>query len=669
MEIIGAFARQMHAVILFILFSFLVGGAPAHGRPADPPASQAAYQKSPAINPVAPIPSRLDKADVESWLDGFMSLALPRSDIAGATVAIVKDGQVLLTKGYGYADVERRVPVDADRHLFRIASISKLFTWTAVMQQVEKGKIDLDVDINHYLDFRIPPYRGKPLTMRNLMTHTAGFELVMRDLFSARPNGADLGAAVKLWVPSRIYAPGTTPTYSNYGPALAGYILERVSGEAFDDYVDRHILRPLGMSRSTSRQPLPSAFAKDLSEGYMLGSGASHPYEYVSYRPAGGMASTAPDMARFMIAHLNDGALGRNRILQPDTARMMHVIPNPILPPLHAMGLGFYQHDINGRRVLVHDGDTRFFHSQLNLFLDDNVGIFVSLNSSGRDGGADIVRAALFTKFADRYFPSVQVDGRVDPNIAARHARAMVGHYEVSDRSATNFLAVNLFRHPIAIEVDGDGNLIIPAFTGLDGAPKRWREITPWVWREVNGRERLAAQLVDGRPVRFSTDELSPLVVWDRLPWWRSTVWLQPLSKFAFAVLLLTIAAWPASAALRRYSGKPALLPAADRRVYLGLRIAALAGLIVPSIWVGTIAPIMTFTADENTIDFRIIMASLLTLVGYAGGLLLAFANGWMAWRNRGWASRLWSVTLILSFFILAWVAWQYKLLSFSTDF
>ena len=652
--------------MLLIVFACLASGTLTEG-----PASATPTDRimAAAVKPTLSVPPTLDRADVEPWLDGFMSIALPRSDIAGATVAIVKDGQVVLTKGYGYADVERRVSVDAERHLFRVASISKLFTWTAVMQQVEQGKIDLDADINRYLDFKIPPYRGKPLTMRNLMTHTAGFELVMRDLFSAKPNGTNLGATLKLWVPSRIYAPGTTPTYSNYGPALAGYIVERVSGEPFDNYIDRHILRPLEMTRTTSRQPVPTPLAKDLSKAYLLGSGSAFPFEYVSYRPAGGLSSTAPDIARFMIAHLNDGTLGTNRILRPETARMMHTTPYPMLPPLHSMGFGFYQHDINGRRVIVHDGDTRFFHSQLNLFLDDRIGIFVSFNSTGRDGAADILRAALFTGFSDRYFPGTQIDSRVDRKVAAEHARAMVGNYVVSDRSATNFLALNQIKNQTVIELDADGNLVISSFTGLDGAPKRWREIAPFVWREVNGKERLAAQVVDGRPVRFSVDEYAPLVVWDRLPWWRSSRWLEPLARGAFLLLLLTVAAWPVGAALRRYSGRPSLLPATDRRVYIGLGLASLAGLIVPSLWQDTIEPIMTFTADPQTIDLRIISMSLLTAFAYAGGLLLALVNARLAWRNRGWASRLWSLALMLSFSILVWIAWLAKLLSFSTDF
>jgi CubicO group peptidase (beta-lactamase class C family) len=615
----------------------------------------------------------LDLADVEPWLDGFMASSLPRGDIAGATVAIVKDGKVLLTKGYGYADTQKHEPVDAERHLFRVASISKLFTWTAVMQQVEQGRIDLDTDINRYLDFKIPPYRGKPLTMRHLMTHTAGFELVMRDLFRSASDGIKLGDRLKSWVPDRLYAPGSTPTYSNYAPALAAYIVERVSGESYENYIERHVLIPLGMFHSTFRQPLPAPLAQNLSNGYLLGSGTPFPFEFTAHAPSGGLASTAPDIARFMIAHLNNGVLAENRILQEKSARLMHTTSHVTFPPLHGTGLGFYQHDINGHRVIVHDGDTRVFHSQLNLFPDDKVGIFLSLNSSGRDGAMDIVRAAFFKQFADRYFPAVDTKGvsalAIDPRVAAKHARAMTGHYIASDRSASNFLAINSFRFPTVVEIDDEGQLVISSFTGVDGASKRWREVAPFLWHEVGGNDRLAAQVVNGKPMRFGNDEYAPLVVWERQAWWQSTAVLRPLSQIAFAILLLTLVTTSIQAAVRRRDSPSASVSALHRSSLVLLWLAALAGMIVPTLWISTIEPVMTFTADDRTIDAQILGTSLITLFAYFGGLLSALAVSRFAWAKSGWFSRMWNLVIAASFGVCAYIAWAYNLVSFNTGF
>src|SRR6516162_2959409 len=246
------------------------------------PGAFAAAPENAAVTPsAAPAAVALTASDVESWLDGYLPYALKTGDIAGAVVVVVKDGEVLTERGYGYADVSAQKPVDAKLTLFRPGSVSKLVTWTAVMQQVEQGKIDLDADVNQYLDFKIPPLAGKPITMRNLMQHTAGFEEQAKSVIGADPNGMSFVALLKSWTPARVFAPGTTPAYSNYGASLAGYIVQRVSGESFDDYVDKHIFEPLEMSHSTFRQPLPAKLAPLMSKGYKTASGEPGPFEIV----------------------------------------------------------------------------------------------------------------------------------------------------------------------------------------------------------------------------------------------------------------------------------------------------------------------------------------------------------------------------------------------------
>ena len=202
-------------------------------------------------------------ADVEAFLDGVMPLQIEREDIAGAVIVVVKDGKILFTKGYGFSDVAKRTPVTPDATLFRPGSISKLFTWTSIMQLVEQKKLDLDRDVNDYLDFKIPATYPKPITLRDIMTHTPGFEEVIKDLIiTDQKRLVPLGDYIKASLPNRVYPPGTIPAYSNYATAMAGYILQRVSGEPFDDYVEHHILQPLGMSHTTFVQPLPRLFSR-----------------------------------------------------------------------------------------------------------------------------------------------------------------------------------------------------------------------------------------------------------------------------------------------------------------------------------------------------------------------------------------------------------------------
>ena len=217
-----------------------------------------------------------------------MPYALKSGGVAGAVVVVVKDGQVLLERGYGYADLEKGTPVDPKNTLFRPGSISKLFTWTAVMQQVEQGKLDLDRDINAYLDFEIAPLDGKPITLRHVMTHTAGFEETVKSAATIDPQQVvPLEQYLKAWVPRRIYPPGEVPAYSNYATSLAGYIVQRLSGESFPEYVQRHILDPLQMRSSSFQQPLPSDLRSRLSQGYPVASQPPGAYEIFATSPAG----------------------------------------------------------------------------------------------------------------------------------------------------------------------------------------------------------------------------------------------------------------------------------------------------------------------------------------------------------------------------------------------
>src|SRR5207253_4926212 len=259
--------------------------------------------QKPQVNPLAPkakapAPAEPPKSgtheltpqDISAFLDGIMPQQLATDDIAGAVISIVKDGKVIFAKGYGYSNIEKRTPVSPDATLFRPGSISKLFTWTAVMQLVEQGKLDLDRDINTYLDFKIPEKFGKSITLRNIMTHTPGFEEQIKDLISDEGSPiATLKQHLTTHIPERIFPPGTTPAYSNYGASLAGYIVERVSGRPFNDYVAESIFKPLGMSHSTFAQPLPADLKPLMSNGYKLGSGKSKPFEIIEEAPAGAL--------------------------------------------------------------------------------------------------------------------------------------------------------------------------------------------------------------------------------------------------------------------------------------------------------------------------------------------------------------------------------------------
>src|SRR5438067_6616977 len=265
--------------------------SPLISLPSPPPA------KIPEIAPQPSPAPALTKQDFESFLDALIPSQLQNRNIAGAVVSFVKDGQVLFAKGYGYADVEAKKPVTADQTLFRPGSISKLFTATAVMQLVEQGKLDLDRDVNEYLDFAIPKTYPEPVTLRRLLTHTAGFEETLKNLFVAHESDMKpLRTYLVNQMPQRIFPPGKIPSYSNHEFTLAGYIVERISDEKFEHYIDNHILKPLRMNSSTFDQPLPPQFAPNMSNGYLNASKQPRHFEFVDAAPAGALSTTAADM-------------------------------------------------------------------------------------------------------------------------------------------------------------------------------------------------------------------------------------------------------------------------------------------------------------------------------------------------------------------------------------
>src|SRR5438034_7789113 len=291
---------------------------------------------------VAPQPSpapQLTKADFETFLDALIPSQLRNRNIASAVVSVVKDCQVLFQKGYGYADVEEKKPVLPDQTLFRPGSISKLFTATAVMQLVEQGKLDLDRDVNDYLDFPIPKTYPEPVTLRQLLTHTGGFEETLKNLFVAHESDIKpLRTYLVDEMPARIFPPGKIPSYSNYGFTLAGYIVERVSGEKFERYIDNHILKPLRMTNSTFDQPLPPELAAQMSKGYLNAAKKPRDFEFVQAAPAGSLSTTAADMTRFMLAFLQDGSVDGVAILKPETVRQMETRQFELHPMISGLG-------------------------------------------------------------------------------------------------------------------------------------------------------------------------------------------------------------------------------------------------------------------------------------------------------------------------------------------
>jgi CubicO group peptidase (beta-lactamase class C family) len=438
----------------------------------------------------------LSPEELESFVDGFVGGELEAYNVAGMTVAVVKDGQLFFAKGYGWADVEKRVPVEADKTLFRPGSVSKLFTWTAVMQLVEQGKLDLDADVNTYLkQFQVPATYEAPITLRHALTHTVGLEDGGLGYLMARSKDqiVPLAQSLSKHVPARVRPVGSSldgmsSSYSNWATSLAGLIVANVSGVPFEDYVEANILRPLGMESSTFDEPLPAALDERMSGGYSFEAGAFKPkgYEFIAnFGPAGALAATSTDMARFMIAFLQEGAAGEARILKPETARAMLArvfSPHPAVP---GSGLGFYEAYVNGRRIMGHGGDTNYFHSELGLLEKEGVGFFVSVNTGGQ---AALVPRHFIRAFMNHYYPA-QLPALTPPADFDTRAAKYAGRYRALRHSYTRFEKIFGLVGGTTVAPTAQKTLVVP---GLLGDVAQYAEVTPGVFREVDGDKTIA---------------------------------------------------------------------------------------------------------------------------------------------------------------------------------
>jgi CubicO group peptidase (beta-lactamase class C family) len=627
------------------------------------------------VSPLKPSPAsaaapvgkhELTVEDLGAFLDGFVPLQLHRENIAGAVVLVLKDGKVLYEQGYGYADVDKKTPVSPIGTLFRPGSVSKLFTWTAVMQLVEQGKIDLDSNVNTYLDFKIPDTFAKPITMRNLMTHTAGFEESVKDLVIQPGTGPPpLREYLVTHMPERVYAPGTTAAYSNYGATLAGYMVQRISGMPFDDYVEKNIFAPLEMMHSTFRQPLSPALQPMMSDGYALASDTPKPFEMISVGPAGSSSVTAEDISHFMLAHLQQGQFKEARILSPATVALMHSAQFAAHPLLPHMCLGFYEETHNGHRIIGHGGDTQWFHSDLHLMQDENLGFFVAYNSAGR--GEIDARGALFQAFLDRYFPYSAPPLLSQPHVL-QDARLVAGEYILSRRPVTNILSFSGFLENPKVTAEKDGTIAVDILKGLNELPKRWVEIGPLLYQEQNGQSLVAFTRDSQNRLVLSTD--FPFEVATKVSLADNKIWNYCLLAFIAVVCLGALLSWPIAAWIRRHYQRPLLLTRQQKWLRLAIRAAASLEVMLLSCWIGLFLSANGEPLFDAHLDPVLRLFQVIGWLGVLGAMVGLYAV-FKTWKSSGewWLSRLGNASFAIAAISFLWFLVHWHLLHFSLQY
>jgi CubicO group peptidase (beta-lactamase class C family) len=598
-----------------------------------------------------------DPAELGAFLDGVFAAQMSADHVPGAVVSVVKDGQVLYTRGYGYSDLGKHTPVDPQKTLFRPGSISKLFIWTSVMQLVEQGKLSLATDVNTYLDFKIPDAYPEPVTLKDLMTHTPGFEDSLEDLFKLKAEEMmPLDVYLKTHIPARVFPPGTVSAYSNYGAALAGYVVERASGMPFSAYVEKNILQPLGMTHSTFVQPLPSDLKPDMAHGYNYTNGAytEGSFEFVPAYPAGSMSATATDMAKFMIAHLQDGRYEDVRILSEATARQMHSQLFTQDPRLHGMAYGFFEDQVNGQRVISHGGDTLLFHSELYLLPERNVGIFISTNATG---GAK-TPAAVFKAFMDRYYPVQPAPAPTPPADFASRAAQYAGEYHTSRSNFTSFEKIMMLLNPVMVSTDQKGHV----YVGLQGV-FQYTEVEPGLLVADEGpTPRLVLKTDSSGRVTLLT--MLPLEM-VKAPWY-ATVTFNALVFIGGLLLFLgTLISWLISFISDLIHRQPR--PLGSRLARIASALFMLVFVVYLLVFVGIIADIDPgFGVPRLVFETPPGLNVTFSLAAAMAGLgILVLISVFFVWKNRYWTagSRIFYTFLTVWFWAALWALHYWNLL------
>jgi CubicO group peptidase (beta-lactamase class C family) len=564
---------------------------------------------------------------------------MAENHIAGAAVSVVKDGKLLFAKGYGYADLENKIPVDPERTIFRIGSVGKTFTWTAVMQLVEQGKLDLDADINTYLDFRIPDTFPQPITLKHLLTHTDGFE---ERWFEWLAKEGDELAPWRDWMishmPARVRPPGEAAAYSNYGAALAGYIVMRVSGQPYDQYIQEHILNPLGMTHTSAHWPFPPDLRARASTGYEYDGSAFQVCPPLNGQwvtlPPGGILASAEDVARFMIAHLPQdptaaAGISGPRILKESTLQQMHTTLYTQDPRLLGTAYGFFDFSDNGQRTIGHNGEAEPDNSMLFLVPDQNLGVFVSYNSMGGEEPAS-QHLGFQRAFFDHYYPAPAVEPLQPPADFAERAGRFVGTYRLTRSAYTTFEKFMGFFGANTVKVSdaGDGTLLLHTPWG------DWRfvEVQPLYFRQVDANLGIAFREDDRGRISHLFADVTPMYAFEKLNWYETPAFNMALLGLC-VLLFLSMIPVAAIRAIRdrRLSAAPKpALRGARVAYWIMLGICVLNLLFVAGMWLwGNPKPVYGVSMIFQIVLGLGVLAAVLT----AGALVY----GVLAWKNSYW--------------------------------
>jgi CubicO group peptidase (beta-lactamase class C family) len=565
-------------------------------------------------------------ARLDAHAEGFML----REQVPGAIAAIVAGDEVVL-RAYGWADIDEGRRAGPDNTGFEIGSVSKLFTWIAVMMLVEEGALDLRADISGYLpDFEVPGH--EPLTMAHLMSHRSGFEesyAIFDPAIAALPRAEALAASA----PEQIFPRGAVTSYSNWGVALAGLVVEEVSGQTWEDFVQARILAPLGMEDTTLGEGLRRPDQPPLSQSYQVQAGVARPafrIDIGAFAPAGSIAGTAADMARFLRFLVSDGAVYGARLLQPETMARMRTRLFDDRPDAPDMAHGFQSRPRYGTMVYGHGGGLNEFHSNLVFIPEIGAGVFISQN--GGTGvslpfiAPDLILAELAAEAG-----LAPPDPQAVPDAAAR-AQEVAGRYLNNRRTFTGWAQFFGALSPLDIVATSDGALMIQ--TNILPVPSRFEPIGPDLWQDAQGNRVRVVRDAGGDILRIADG--TGAHSHERARGLTDPNWLTVAFGLAVLLAVTTLLGFVWRRGLKggtpggRLAAGTALVSAASVLLFAGAGIAAaLAATQLGSTYI--------FDQPQPTLQAILVLADVVAVVAVA--LLLSLVavwrvDGWNLWRR-----------------------------------
>jgi CubicO group peptidase (beta-lactamase class C family) len=605
----------------------------------------------------------VEVGEIAAFMDTAIAAAMVQHDIPGGVFVLVADGGIAHAQGYGHTDLDRHTAVDPQRTRFDIGSVSKLLTATAVMQQVEQGQLDLDADVNTYLaDMDVPEAFGEPVTAAHLLTHTAGFaERYLLGSMTSQPDQADPLVDSLSPLPERIRPPGTAHQYDNIGMALAGHLVERVSGDRFGDYVTAHILEPLGMTRSTYGQPVPDAHDVTPHETVPgLGTTGPVPPVYVTATPTGGLWTTGEDIAAFMLAHLGDGEHDGARILDATSVEAMHHTQFTPHPASAGIGYGFFEHSAGMYPGVQHGGSWVGASAHLYLLPDADLGLFVAFNHGS---GVEFTHTLIYQAL-DEAFPGAD-ETVAEPTADDTDLSAFAGQYRWNrhDRSTFMRLVSTLANVRLQVTDDGDGTLSTTMAPIQLLPDATWLPTGDGVFVEQGGTGTLVLDTDDTGAVDGLHVAGAQLFSMEPIAWYDTAEFVAGLLAFFLAVALVAALGWPAGALRRRLRHRDEQIPAEVRRAR---RLTGLAGGLLIAFAVGLLAH---FALDmAGLLQVSLALRALLLLPLASALLIIGLAVVVVGlWRNRtgSTAGRLYHSGIAIPLLAALPFLWYLRLLGF----